>query len=55
MDERLALGRIFGERAEAPEEAHLHQGERADIKVPEAYGALQYRGVVQEILLFSDE
>jgi hypothetical protein len=55
MDERLALGRLFGERAEAPAEAHLNVGERLHIRVPEASGALQHRGVVQEVLLFSDE
>jgi hypothetical protein len=50
MDERLALGRLFGERAEAPAEAHLNVGERVHIRVPEASGALQHRGVVCSVM-----
>lgn len=51
---RLALGRVFGEVAKAPEEAHLYVGERVHVGVPEADGALQDRGVVEEVLLFGD-
>ena len=55
MGNRLAFGRVFGEGPEAPEEAHLYVGEWVHVGVAEAYGALQDRGVVQEVLLFGNE